>query len=837
MRLKYLFLVLAFLVISISGYPQNTQLDSAAKTLIVNLTDIGSELEITITRLKSYEENNYQSQKITTLDSLIDDRFEKLGVELAQLKEINLSRISKTSLNASLAEWEIHRKENQRILGQVRKYFDDFSAEIENVKKDRERWQVTLKDLKSTESPEELHVSIKAALKDLNKADEILKNNLGQLVTSESKLHESEEFILVAIGLLESAFEQRSKDVFTQNSPVIWKVIWNANDSLSENIDMDSNISNDNTMLSETDGRPQFGVLTKEGISQITAFLSSSEQTILIHLFLWIITLIVSFKYGRGSGREGDEINNEFANQCVKLVRNHLFITATYLTILFSVFLYDYIPILLSQILVIILMVFNVIILHRSQSHRVMKIALIVIFTYALGQLNSEIYLSELWFRVFIFGKITFVIWAVSEFVKYLKSFASSDAPKFWNYLGGVANFTYVLLVISLIANTLGFVKMADLGVFLVVQILTVSFIFYGILITGNGLVAMFFTSVWKPQSASSLKFRNGIENIALKVVNLFAVLFWLKAILSTVGIYNGIKDFVIGIFIKTIQLGSVSISLEMVVYGIIVIFSTFLVTRLISILIKEGALDKFNLNRGVPHAISLVVRYTIIVLGFMLALSVAGVDLSSFSLMAGALGIGIGFGLQNIISNFVSGLILVFERPLQEGDVVEVNNLLGRVKHVGVRSSNIRTYSGSEVVVPNEILISKELVNWTLSDPNKRMEIKIGVEYGTDPRRVIELLKEATSKIEGVESDPKPSVYFNEFGDFSLNFRLLFWVNNERGLSVRSEVMLAIIDILKENNIVIPFPVRTLKIEESSEKAGKKNILKDQRRDVDGGV
>ena len=220
-----------------------------------------------------------------------------------------------------------------------------------------------------------------------------------------------------------------------------------------------------------------------------------------------------------------------------------------------------------------------------------------------------------------------------------------------------------------------------------------------------------------------------------------------------------------------------------------------------------------------------------------MLALSVAGIDLSSFSLMAGALGIGIGFGLQNIISNFVSGLILVFERPLQEGDVVEVNSLLGIVKNIGVRSSNIRTYTGSEVVVPNEALISKELINWTLSDPNKRLEITVGVDYGTDPKLVIKLLKAAAEANVDVQKDPAPAVYFENFGDSSLDFRLLFWVHHSISLSVRSDVMLRVSDILEENNINIPFPIRTLKVDKEEKLPGE--LLSDPRRieDIDAGI
>ena len=133
--------------------------------------------------------------------------------------------------------------------------------------------------------------------------------------------------------------------------------------------------------------------------------------------------------------------------------------------------------------------------------------------------------------------------------------------------------------------------------------------------------------------------------------------------------------------------------------------------------------------------------HYAVLLLGFLLAISAAGVDLNKVSLLAGAFGVGIGFGLQNVVNNFVSGLILLYERPVQLGDMVEVGGTTGEVRRIGIRSSTIRTPQGAEVIVPNSNLISDRVVNWTLSDRRRRMDIKVGVAYGTDPERVLALL------------------------------------------------------------------------------------------------
>ena len=206
------------------------------------------------------------------------------------------------------------------------------------------------------------------------------------------------------------------------------------------------------------------------------------------------------------------------------------------------------------------------------------------------------------------------------------------------------------------------------------------------------------------------------------------------------------------------------------------------------------------------------------------MALGALNVDLSKFNLMAGALGLGIGFGLQTVISNFVSGLILVFERPILPGDTVEVNNLLGTVNKIGVRSSSISTFDGAEVIVPNNNLIANDLINWTLSDNIRRVEVLIGTAYSSDPNEVLKILIEVANDNNDVLKEPEVRALFSEFGDNSLNFRLRFWVPYELGLVVKSDISLAIYNKFKEIGIEIHFPQQDIYIKEFPEKNKKTN-------------
>jgi small-conductance mechanosensitive channel len=213
-----------------------------------------------------------------------------------------------------------------------------------------------------------------------------------------------------------------------------------------------------------------------------------------------------------------------------------------------------------------------------------------------------------------------------------------------------------------------------------------------------------------------------------------------------------------------------------------------------------------------VPHAISAVAQYAVMLIGFLLAAAAAGFDWSRITLLAGAFGVGIGFGLQNVVNNFVSGLILLFERPVQVGDTVQQGELIGEVRRIGIRSSTVRTFEGAEVIVPNADLISQRVVNWTLSDRNRRIDLPVGVAYGTPPERVLALLDRVGRAHPDTLADPEPMVLFRAFGESSLDFELRIWTARpERMLAARSELAVAIHAAFGEEGIEIPFPQRDL--------------------------
>lgn len=194
--------------------------------------------------------------------------------------------------------------------------------------------------------------------------------------------------------------------------------------------------------------------------------------------------------------------------------------------------------------------------------------------------------------------------------------------------------------------------------------------------------------------------------------------------------------------FTEKVNLGSISLSLSNILLFIGILYITYLISVFIKKILEEEILRKMKMPRGVPATVSMILRIFFVAIGILFAFSAAQIDMSNIVMLVGALGVGIGFGLQSIVLNFISGLILIFKRPIQTVDTIEVNSLIGRVKDIGIRASNVITYDGAEVVVPNSNLTSNELINWTLSDSKRRVEMKVGTAYGSDPNQVLKLLK-----------------------------------------------------------------------------------------------
>lgn len=238
---------------------------------------------------------------------------------------------------------------------------------------------------------------------------------------------------------------------------------------------------------------------------------------------------------------------------------------------------------------------------------------------------------------------------------------------------------------------------------------------------------------------------------------------------------------------------------------------TVFLLARVIGFLVGTRLFARTSMDRGLQYALGRITYYVLLVVGLLIALQTAGVQVGSLTVVLGALGIGIGFGLQNIVNNFVSGLILLIERPVNLGDWIEVDGTGGRVERIGARSTTIQTGDNITLIVPNAELITNRIINWSHGDPRVRLRIPVGVAYGSDLDLVREALLEVARANSEVLAEPEPAVNFIAFGESGLDFELAVWTvaGVQRQRRFRSDLNFAIAAAFRAHRIEIPFPQR----------------------------
>jgi potassium efflux system protein len=409
------------------------------------------------------------------------------------------------------------------------------------------------------------------------------------------------------------------------------------------------------------------------------------------------------------------------------------------------------------------------------------------------------------------------------RFIQSRSLFYSKKRTAF-NYIMPYISITYlILLILAFIGNVLGIISFSE---FLSGGVIKSGFMIFTTYVgfhISAGLIYLILASslfnnsnIIKQQSAY-------IFSKTYNVLRVFFILSWILIALDQFKIRDVVVEWGRSLLTNEIPIGKDgTISFMNIILFVFVIWLSMFISKFVRHILQEEVFPRVKVERGMPGTITMLIRISLITIGFLLAAAAAGMNLSSLTIILGAFSVGIGFGLQNIFNNLVSGLILAFERPIKEGDIVEVNTLLGTVKKIGIRSSIVRTFSGAEVIVPNGDLISNELINWTLSDQYRRADIRIGVAYGTKPELVIDLLLKIANENARVIKRPVPQAFFIDFGESSLDFRLLAWVDQDYRIEVESEIRVDINRSLNEAGIEIPFPQTDLHVKSVTDDAAK---------------
>ncbi|WP_206860295.1 mechanosensitive ion channel domain-containing protein [Lysobacter changpingensis] len=400
-----------------------------------------------------------------------------------------------------------------------------------------------------------------------------------------------------------------------------------------------------------------------------------------------------------------------------------------------------------------------------------------------------------------------------------------------------------VLLAVSIVANVIGNVSLAEMLNSGVIDSGYFGLVLYAGMTVIVALLRLLLARGGQARLRVVREHATPLLTLIMRVLTFAAIVGWIVFTMNRFRVFRPAYAVAESVLTHSFQVGEFSLSLGHVLVFFVSIYVAFWAAKATRYLLQEEVLTRMSLPRGVGNSVASLTYYAVLLLGALVALTAAGFKMTQLAFVFGALGVGIGFGLQNVVNNFVSGLILMFERPIQPGDVVEITGTSGRVREIGMRATTIKTFDGADVVVPNGTLLSEKLTNWTLLDRNRRLDVDIGVAYGSDPAKLSALLHHATLQTPGIVSNPEPVVLFLGFGASALNFGIRAWTYDyDNSATIRSDLVTRVYGALNQAGIELPFPQQDLHLRSVSEEAaealrGRRAGRDDQAPDGEGGA
>jgi len=442
---------------------------------------------------------------------------------------------------------------------------------------------------------------------------------------------------------------------------------------------------------------------------------------------------------------------------------------------------------------------------------------------YLLQRLSLLLIANPFYYRLYLLGLAVLTVMLLAWVLWRRRPRPGTEALKFSRTLVRFVGWASIAaLMVAAVANVLGNVSLAEMLIGSILDSGYVGLVLYaGVTVLASVLRLLMARRALSRFSVVTRHAGPLLQSFT-RLLRLGALLAWLVVALNEFRVYRPIRDAVAGVLTHQFKFGEISLTLGGVLLFMFSVWLAFWAAKTVRVVLQEEVLPKMSLPRGVGNSISSLTYYAMVIAGLLVALAAAGFEVSQLAIVVGALGIGIGLGLQNVVNNFVSGLILMFERPIQPGDVVEVGGTSGKVREIGMRATTLSTFEGADVVVPNGVLLNEKLINWTLSDMDRRIDVNVGVAYGTDPRKVLELLLEVTRSTPGIATEPEPTVLFVGFGTSSLDFAIRSWTNNFGDwVKIRSNLTVRVHDALVAAGIEIPFPQQDVHVRSITPAAG----------------
>ncbi|MBV8352070.1 MAG: mechanosensitive ion channel [Verrucomicrobia bacterium] len=479
--------------------------------------------------------------------------------------------------------------------------------------------------------------------------------------------------------------------------------------------------------------------------------------------------------------------------------------TAITLSFLIMGSIYSMAPFLIRAILWGALLISVAFILRRLMDPALFPMLSALVVLYFIDQLRLLTSLlpltGRLVFAAEMLGGTLFLIWLIRR--KHSPAVSVNTTKLFQRAIRLAMQAGLIVFSVTLLANVFGYVNFANLlGGGAVRSAYVGATVYAGLRIVEGLIIISLGTRPLGLMRVVRLN-RPLLQRRICGVAAFLAFLYWGSLTLNFFGLRTPLITNTEEILRANLAIGSFSISLGQVLAFIATVWAAVAASRLLRFLLEEDIYHHWRLARGIPQAISTMVHYAVLLTGFLVGLAVLGVDLTKVTVLAGAFTVGVGFGLQTVINNFVCGLILLFERPIKVGDIIQIDTDIGEVRRIGIRACVIRTTDGSEVIVPNGTIISNKVTNWTLSDWHRAIEVPVTVARDAAPEHVIEVLKRVAANHPGVTKEPAPQAYVVNFAAATVSLNLRAWTERyEDWVQVRSDLAVAVDKAFARENI-----------------------------------
>jgi small-conductance mechanosensitive channel len=698
--------------------------------------EIAQQAELAAVALRDIAGRLVETRAVAEIDSLLPafaDSLAQLHADSADLADLRIHE-----LEALEQQWRAFDERLRQALSVLERRSAELEVERDSLAGIRTVWQATLESAEAQELPAAAVQRIGELVAATDSAEAQLRDRRDAVLTLQTRLSSESIGLTTRLAEIEEAKRQVQLRILAADSPPLWRAFAGAG------------------------GPAAVAATVRQGWSQrlatLESFARANGERIRIHVIVFVLLLVGILELRRRSRRW--DLDDSFAPAAYVMRRP---ISAAFLvSLMFSTEYYPNAPSILGDVLRLSALIPVLRLAPGLIADRLRRPLYHVALVFFLYEMTALLLDPSPLRRFAEFGLTAVAVWLLVRGRAALRA-------------GPVA---VLVFSASLLANLIGFVYLAELLTGATIKSAFVGVAIFLAVETVDGLVPLIVRkgplSVLKSaQTHSEALIRRGQT-----VVHAAALLLFLWVVLRQFRMEGFLLGLLGSILTAELSVGSWGISIRDVIAFGVAIWLAMMFARLVQAVLDDDVLPRLSLPRGVPGTISALSRYVILFIGFLFAAGAAGFDLTNLTLLVGALGVGIGFGLQNVVNNFISGLILMFERPIQIGDTVEVGELLGIVKHIGIRASIVRTFNEAEVIVPNADLISGRVTNWTLSDRRRRIEIPVGVAYGTPPQKVIDMLCDTAKAHDDVLPSPMAYAIFNGFGESSLDFTLRFWTD-----------------------------------------------------------